>query len=79
MKTYISKFLFVLFATGFILSMASCEKCRECTVFEKDTNIIYYYERHCETGSGSSNRIEEWEAELRAKYSGYYVYCNVTN
>ncbi len=79
MKKYISKFLTALFAVGFIVSISSCEKCRECTVYEQDTNLVYYYERHCETGSGSSSRIDEWEVELRTKYPGYYIYCAVTN
>ena len=69
----------ILFSVGFAISLNSCEKCHECTVVEKDTTVIYYYERHCETGSGSSDKIEEWEAELRSKYNGYYIYCNIVN
>jgi hypothetical protein len=79
MKKYISRLLIVLFAAGFIISMTSCEKCRECTVYEQDTNFVYYYERHCETGSGAQSRIDDWELELRSNYTGYNIYCNVTN
>ena len=80
MKTIQFKLLFFLFAFGLLLSVASCEKCHECIAYEDYfTNQIYYYESHCAKGSGSSKEIEQWEADFKAKYAGYYVICRIRN
>jgi len=77
MKNTLTKLFLVLFASGLLFSTTSCEKCRECTAFEAGTNLVYYYESQCFSGSGSSSKIEDWESKFRADYAGYYVICTV--
>lgn len=79
MKKSFSKILLALLAAGFLLSTASCKKCRECAAYEMETGILYDYQAFCDKGSGASANIDEWEANFRAEHAGYIVYCNATN
>ena len=79
MKKIFIKLFLILFALGLLFSTTSCKKCLECTAREPGTNLIYYYESQCHTGSGASGKIDDFESEFRAEFSDYYVYCNIIN
>ena len=68
-----------LFVAGLFFTTISCKKCRECTAYE-DYNLsyTYYYESNCITGMKASQRIDDWEADFRSTYAGYYIVCNDT-
>lgn len=79
MKKVFSRFFFVLVASGVIFSTVSCKKCRECTAYEEyGSGYEYYYESQCYTGMNASKKIDDWEANFRSVYSGYYIECNDT-
>ncbi len=77
MKKIVAKLFLVLFASGLLFSITSCEKCKECIAYEPGTNLVYYYESQCYSGSGASSKINDWEAKFRADNAGYYVICTI--
>jgi len=77
MKKTFTPLFFTIFAFGLLVAATSCKKCKECIAYEPGTSLVYYYESQCYSGSGSSSKIDDWEAKFRADYSGYYVICAV--